>query len=296
MEARSPGRAAASISGLVDARSFAENACDLIVELASDGRLLYLNPSVETKLGYAADELTGRRAFELLHPDDLPGALEFLRNAIETGSASRGVHRARRRDGSWCWLESSGSPYRTRGGERRIVAISRDIAERLPNPQPAVRPQAEVEWAMPSTDPVAADRAEGAPEDRGPGTVLLVVGDGVLRSVIGQTLEEEGYAVLSAASGEEALERAARHSGPIHLLLSDAVLPGFDGGEFVERVGASHPGTRVLLMSDAPGGGVKPPPKGIRPPDFLRKPFTLAALLAKVQQSLEEDPDRRASR
>ena len=293
MEARSPHRAAPSISGLVDARSFAENACDLIVELASDGRLLYVNPSVEESLGYAADELTGRRAFEFLHPDELPATLEFLRSAIETGSAGRGVHRVRRCDGSWCWLESTGNPYRTRGGERRIVAISREVTERFSNPQPADRLDASVERAMPSADQVSTDLPTEAHEDTGPRTILLVLGEGPLRSVIGETLEAEGYLVLPAASGEEAIERAARHSGSIHLLLSDALLPGLDGRDLAERVGASHPETRVILMSDSSGGGAELFPKGIRPPSLLGKPFTLAALCAKVYQILEEDPDRR---
>ena len=52
-------------------------------------------------------------------------------------------------------------------------------------------------------------------------------------------------------------------------------------------------GARVILMSHLAGGGVEPLPKGMRPADFLRKPFTLAALRAKLYQILEEDPDRR---
>ena len=248
LEARRPRRAAASIGGLIDVRSFAENACDLIVELASDGRLLYVNPSVEAKLGYAVDELTGRRAFELLHPDDLPGALEFLRNAMETGSASRGVHRVRRRDGSWCWLESTGNPYRTPGGERRIVAISRE-RHRTPPDSAAGGPSRDERRVGDAAPRIGSQptRRRAAPEDTGPETILLVLDEDPLRSVIRETLEEEGYAVVQAASGEEALEKAAQHPGPIHLLLSDAVLPGIDGRELARRVVASRPRTRADL-------------------------------------------------
>jgi len=290
IETRSPPRAVASISGLVDARSFAESSCDLIVELASDGRLLYVNPSVERELGYAVEELTGRGIFELLHPDDLPRALDFLRNAMETGSASRGVHRVRRRDGSWSWLESSGSPYCTSAGERRVFAICRDVTERLPNPQPAVRLAPRVEPATSSADP--AGRSTAGSGAAGPETILLVLDDDLLRSVIRETLEEEGYAVLRAASGEQALEQAAHHSGPIHLMLSDAVLPGIDGRELARRVAASWPRTRLVLMSDSPADSVEPFPKGPRPPALLRKPFTLSALRAKLREALEEEPDR----
>jgi len=91
------------------------------------------------------------------------------------------------------------------------------------------------------------------------------------------------------------MERAARHPDPIDLLLSDALLPGFDGRELAERLGASHPEIRVILISDSLSGRAGPFPPGIHPPDFLRKPFTLAALCAKVYEILEEDPDRRQS-
>ena len=293
MEAGRPHRAATSISAPVDARSFAENACDLIVELASDGRLLYVNPSVETSLGYGSQELTGRRAFEFLHPDDLHGTLEFLRNAIETGAAGRGVQRVRRCDGSWCWLESTGTPYRTPSGERRIVAIAREIIGSFPSPQPADRLDESVEPAMPPGDQVSAIPPKETPEDPGSGTILLVLGEDSLRSTVRETLEEDGYLVLPAGCGEEAIERAARHPDPIDLLLTDAVAPGFDGRKLAERFGASHPELRVILMSDSPAGRPGPFPPGIHPPGFLCRPFTLAALRAKVYEILEEDPDRR---
>jgi len=295
MRGRGSRRAAVSHGGLADPRSFAENACDLIVEISADGRLLYVNPSVEKKLGYTVDELAGRRVFEFLHPEDLPVALDFLRMARETGAASRGAHRARRRDGSWCWLDSAGNPYRTPNGERRIVAIAREVTEHFPNALPAARRDTSVERASPSADHAAAGPSTVGPEQAGRETILLVEGEDPLRSVIRQTLEEEGYVVLPAASGEEALEWAARHSGPIHLVLSDAVMPRIDGRELAERFAASHPGIRVILMSDSPGDGVEPLSKGISAPSFLRTPFTLAALRAKLHQTLEEDPDRRES-
>jgi PAS domain S-box-containing protein len=365
VETRGPRRAAAISSGLTDPRSFAENACDLIAELSCDGRLLYVNPSLETCLGYAAKELAGRRVFEFVHPDHLPRALESLREAIETGSASRGAHRVRRRDGSWRWLESTGNPYRTADGERRVIVISRDVTERFERVEepgdvtPERRPERDLRMVQPLEDlgPLLGEIADGlnslltliateaesverqldpsswlrremgriidavdrgtalvrrllafstalpgetqisdpskvAPEEAGPETILLVEDDDRLRSVVRETLEEEGYAVLQAASGEEALERTANHAGPIHLMLSEGVMPGIDGQELAQRLGASRPRTRVILMSDFAGDGAEPLPKGMRPADFLRKPFTLAALRAKLREILEEDPDR----
>lgn len=127
--------------GLVDFRSFAESAADLVAELAADGRILCASPSAERALGYAVEDLLGRGAFEFLHPDDLPGALARLRKAFETGRASRGSHRVRRRDGSWCWLESSANPCRSREGERRVVVIARDLCPPGPPHEVARPPQ-----------------------------------------------------------------------------------------------------------------------------------------------------------
>jgi PAS domain S-box-containing protein len=291
MDTRASRRTAALGSGLVDPRSFAENACDLIAEISSDGRLLYVNPSVEAKLGYTAEQLTGRRVFEFIHHDDLPEALEFLQKAMETGSASRGAHRVRCCDGRWCWFESSGNPYRTADGERRVIAISRDVTERLRNVSPEARLETIVPPPIRSAGRAEASSSKHAPKQAGPETILLIEDEDSLRSVILETLEEEGYAVVPAASGEEALEKAAHHSGPIHLILSDVVMPGIDGRELVKRVGALRPQTRVILMSESPADAIDPLPRVARPPGFLRKPFTLAALRAKLHEVLDEEPD-----
>ena len=360
IEGRDPRSTAAGGSVLVDPRSFAESACDFIAEVSSDGRLLYVNPSIEESLGYTSDELMGRRAFEFVHPEDLPGTLEWLREAIETGSASRGAHRVRRRDGSWRWLESTASPYSTAEGERRVIAISRDVTERFGRDQgigdggaerelrpvqqlgafeplleevadglnsllTAIAKEAEsVEqqldpssWlrrdmerimtsvdratalvrrlmalrAEPPREPQISETSELAPEAEGPETILLVENEDRLRSVIRATLEEDGYAVVEAASGEEALEKATEHPGPIHVMLSEAALPGVGGRALARRLGASRPRARAILMSDLPDDGDEPFPKGVRPPALLPKPFTLAALRAKLREIIEEDPD-----
>lgn len=292
LETRGPTGTAASRSSRVDPRSFAENARDLVAEISSDGRLLYVNPRVEAILGFKAAELTGRRVYELVHPDDLPATLEFLQKARETGSASRGVHRVRHRDGTWCWLESIASPHCTENGERRIFSIARDITGPLPETPPGVRRETTAEPASPSAGEAAAESSEVAREEAEPETILLVEDQDRLRSVICENLVEEGYQVVQAANGEEALEKAAQHPGPIHLLLCEGAMPGMGGRELATRIGASWPRTRVILMSDPPGEDVEPLPRGLHTGCLLHKPFTLASLRARLREILEEDPDR----
>jgi PAS domain S-box-containing protein len=209
--------AASRGNGWCDPLTVAGQTRDLVAEISSDGRLLYVDPSVETSLGYTGEELTGRRAFEFVHPDDLPGILEFLQKAVETGDPSCGVHRVRRRDGSWRWLASTGNPYCTADGERRIVVSSREVADAPGNPRPEAPVEAFAELEVAAANGAAAHPSNAAPEEAVPETILVVEDDEPLRCVIRETLEEDGYAVLEAASGEEALEKAAQHSGPIHL-------------------------------------------------------------------------------
>jgi PAS domain S-box-containing protein len=279
-------------NGWCESRTVAVPTRDLVAEISSDGRILCADPNVETSLGYTGEELTGRRAFEFVHPDDLPGILEFLQKAIDTGAPSQGVHRVRRREGSWCWLASTGNPYCTAEGERRIVVSSREVADRLGKPRPEVLVEASTELGIPAAIRAEADASRASPEETAPETILVVEEDDFLRSVVRETLVEDGYVVLEAASGEEALEKAAHHSGPIHLVLGDVETPGIDGRELVRCLGASRPRTRVILMSGSARCEVGTLPYGLHPSARLPKPFTLASLRAKLREILERDPDR----
>lgn len=91
-----------------DFRLLAETTTDTIVRGSLDGIRLYVSPSVRALLGYGPEELIGRRAAELVHPDDAAG-FRTLMEEIRTGRMDVGVteHRQRHRDGSWVWMEAS---------------------------------------------------------------------------------------------------------------------------------------------------------------------------------------------
>ena len=99
-------------------------------------------------------------------------------------------------------------------------------------------------------------RGEAAgPRPRRPGgeTVLVVEDEPAIRSLACEMLEAHGYRALSAGSGEEALGLAVRHAGPIHLLLTDVVMPGLAGPALAERFAVVRPEARVLFMSGYAG-------------------------------------------
>jgi two-component system, cell cycle sensor histidine kinase and response regulator CckA len=119
-------------------------------------------------------------------------------------------------------------------------------------------------------------------------TVLLVEDETSLRSLAQEILREQGYKVLAAGSGTEALELARSHRAPIHLLVTDVVMPGMDGRELADRLLSIHAEARCLFMSGYTDDAIVR--RGVREEGvpFLQKPFTIDALAAKVREILDQ--------
>jgi signal transduction histidine kinase len=116
-------------------------------------------------------------------------------------------------------------------------------------------------------------------------TVLVAEDEDAVRQLAVESLERRGYHVLSASSGEEALQLAASHDGTIHLLISDVVMPGMKGPELADRLRRMRPGIRVLLMSGYAADVVTP--SDLKEAMLLSKPFSPAALNKAVRSVLE---------
>jgi PAS domain S-box-containing protein len=111
-------------------RSLIENASDLITVVDAQGVVRFQSPSSERILGFSADDLTGRNAFDLMHPDDVGRATDALREARTDGATRAAVEfRFRHRDGGWRTLQSVARVLASQAGERLIVVNSRDITE-----------------------------------------------------------------------------------------------------------------------------------------------------------------------
>ena len=119
-------------------RLLIENGVDLIAILDVDGTIKYSSPSHKRMLGYDENELLGRKAFEFIHPEDLPGVVKIFSQGIQKMGDDRydndasysAEFRFRHKDGYWVTLESFGKLYPPESGQTGIIVNSRDITER----------------------------------------------------------------------------------------------------------------------------------------------------------------------
>jgi two-component system cell cycle sensor histidine kinase/response regulator CckA len=120
-------------------------------------------------------------------------------------------------------------------------------------------------------------------------TVLVVEDEPAVRSLVQAVLERHGYVVLVAEHGAAALDVVDKHPGPIHILLTDIVMPGMNGRDLAGVVTARRPSIRVIFMSGYTAD--IPTDLGVEGgPLFLSKPFSEQALTSKLREALEPTP------
>ena len=119
-------------------------------------------------------------------------------------------------------------------------------------------------------------------------TILLVEDDPQVRELAHRVLQEQGYTVLEASNGEEALELLTSHTGPIDLLLTDVVMPGMSGKALADQLLRTQPDLRAIFMSGYTDEAIAH--HGVLDPDvaFLQKPFSPTILARKVRDVLDD--------
>jgi PAS domain S-box-containing protein len=135
-----------------------------------------------------------------------------------------------------------------------------------------------------AVEPAAPHRDAG--HATGTETILVVEDQPMVRDFVSQTLRGLGYTVFEASGGEEALSFAQAQSTPIHLLLTDVIMPKVSGTELAARFVLRRPDCKVLYMSGYPGDGIVSA-RFESDPNFIQKPFTPEALARKIREVLE---------
>jgi two-component system cell cycle sensor histidine kinase/response regulator CckA len=133
-----------------------------------------------------------------------------------------------------------------------------------------------------------ASKSERARDLTGTGRVLLVEDEDAVRSFAVRALKRQGYEVLEAATGVEALEVLSKHNGAVDIVVSDVVMPEMDGPTLLKELRKTNPKLKIIFVSGYPDDAFK---KGLGEGEqfaFLPKPFTLPQLAAKVKEQLAE--------
>jgi PAS domain S-box-containing protein len=125
-----------------------------------------------------------------------------------------------------------------------------------------------------------ADRVPAGSE-----TILLVEDDAAVRDLSKRILQSSGYTVLDAPDGQTALQTAAAHSAPIHLLITDRVMPRMSGSQLADALARIHPETRTLVISGYADHAM--PGLAAHGAELLQKPFSPTTLARKVREVLD---------
>jgi len=161
-------------------------------------------------------------------------------------------------------------------------AVSPAPVSAAPTPPPPAPPQ-------PVPVPMEPATAKETPSTQNE-TILLVEDALRVRAVVREILEMNGYHVLEARHGAEAIEISERHRGPIHLMVTDVVMPQMSGRELAQRLLPVRPDLRVLYMSGYTDDAIVRHGVLGAGMAFLSKPFTPDALAAKVRELLDSPP------
>ena len=148
-----------------------------------------------------------------------------------------------------------------------------------------------LEVYLPQAQTASTAIAEVKPRARdlqGSETILVVEDEDMLRNLISRGLKLHGYTVLEAQHGGEAIALCKRYSGPIHLLLTDLLMPQIGGYDLADRLSPLRPDMEVIFMSGYTKNGNGQHEILESDIRFIQKPFRITALMEKVRQRLEE--------
>jgi PAS domain S-box-containing protein len=118
-------------------------------------------------------------------------------------------------------------------------------------------------------------------------TILLVEDEECVRTLARHTLQANGYEVIEAKDGAEALTMARDHDGPIHALVTDVVMPKLSGRELAEALGRQRPAVKVLYLSGYTGEAIRRYGVSDEEMDVLQKPFSPMELARRVREMLD---------
>jgi PAS domain S-box-containing protein len=247
-------------------------------EGAPPGRYIMLAVS---DTGDGMDTETQARMFEPFFTTKAPGK--------GTGLGLATVYGVVKHSDGWIWVDSEpgrGTTFQIflpRVEETRVEESPRKEARVNESPLSESLAQQSVADAQPSrTAPSLATAPKGTE------TILVVEDQDGIRDIVRESLRRNGYKVLIAVDGNEALQMAGGYSDPIHLLITDLIMPNIGGRELAQRLTPARPGMKVLFMSGYSEHSALDIEATSQSASVLQKPFSLDALARTVRCVLDE--------
>ena len=205
-----------------------------------------------------------------------------------TGLGLATVYGVVKQSDGWIWVDSEpgrGTTFQIYLPRVEDAPVEESAADerqtekiQIPQPQPEASPAKEE--PSPSLD--------SAP--KGTETVLVVEDQDGIRDIVRESLRRNGYKVLIAVDGNEALQMASEYPDPIHLLVTDLVMPNIGGRELAQRLTPMRPGMKVLFMSGYSEHSTLDLEATSQSASVLQKPFSLDALARQVRRVLDAPP------
>lgn len=124
---------------------------------------------------------------------------------------------------------------------------------------------------------------------RGTETILVVEDETIIRELAGYILRRQGYVVLEAANGKEALEMTQNHQGQIHLLLTDTIMPKMGGQALIDQFKLMYPTTKIIVTSGYEDKVLAKKNSSGSDVAFIPKPFSATELVQKVRDILDNN-------
>ena len=241
--------------------------------------------------GDGMDTETQARIFEPFFTTKAPGK--------GTGLGLATVYGVVKHSDGWIWVDSEPGRgttfkiYLPRVDESRVEEFGVEepaVESRLKESKPKQSPQ-EIKVRESKIEPLSsflktAPSVSSAP--KGTETVLVVEDQDGIRDIVRESLRRNGYKVLIAVDGNEALQMASSYPDPIHLLVTDLVMPNIGGRELAQRLTPQRPAMKILFMSGYSEHSALDIEETGASATVLQKPFSLDALARSVRRVLDE--------
>jgi PAS domain S-box-containing protein len=209
-----------------------------------------------------------------------------------TGLGLATVYGVVKHSDGWIWVDSEpgrGTTFQIYLPRVDEPAVEESVDDERQSEEIQVKlSQAEASTTQEQSAPENASSLASAP--KGTETVLVVEDQDGIRDIVRESLRRNGYNVLIAVDGNQALEMANAYPDPIHLLVTDLVMPNIGGRELAQRLTPLRPGMKVLFMSGYSEHSALDIEAAGHAATILQKPFSLDALARNVRRVLDE-PD-----